>query len=608
ATDETGRVEFMNPVAEALTGWKQEEARAKPLAEVFKIINEATRQEVESPVERVLRDGVIVGLANHTLLVSRSGREYPIADSGAPIRIGENKTSGVVLVFRDQSEERSAALAVQTLANRQRDLLAAIPDIIMEVDSGKVYRWANQSGIDFFGEDVIGKEAADFFEGEQNVYQSVQPLFNGNEDVIYVESWQRREDGKKRLLAWWCRVLKDSSGAVSGALSSARDVTEQRHAEEALHISEQRYHSLFENMIEGYAYCQMIFEDNQPQDFIYIDVNPAFEILTGLKDVVGKKVTQVIPGIKQDNPELFEIYGGVVLTGKPVGFEVYLPNLKIWLLISVFKPSQGHFVTVFENITERKDAEEALKAYSERLGEMVEERTQELHLAQEKLIRQEQLAVLGQLAGGVGHELRNPLGVMANAVYFLKLTLPNADAKVKQYFGILENEIHTAEKIISDLLDFSRVKSIEREQVPLKPLITRLLERHQPPDNILVKMELPSDLPPFYGDPRQVSQVLGNLVVNAYQAMPSGGELVISATSQDEKIIIQVQDSGTGISAESISKVFEPLFTTKARGIGLGLAVSKRLIEVNGGEITVNSEMGKGSTFTVQLPTFRGGL
>ncbi|MBM4135884.1 MAG: PAS domain S-box protein [Nitrospira sp.] len=119
-----------------------------------------------------------------------------------------------------QSEE-----ALRSLSLIYEAILASVPDIIMEVDNNKVYTWANKAGYEFFGNDVIGKEADFYFEGEQKTYSIVEPLFKGSEDVIYVESWQRRKDGEKRLLVWWCRVLKDSSGNVIGALSTARDIT-----------------------------------------------------------------------------------------------------------------------------------------------------------------------------------------------------------------------------------------------------------------------------------------------------------------------------------------------------------------------------------------------
>ncbi|MEW6669891.1 MAG: ATP-binding protein [Thermodesulfobacteriota bacterium] len=135
-------------------------------------------------------------------------------------------------IVKEEKIRRKAEEELRGLSTRQQALLAAIPDIIMEVNAHKVYSWANRAGLDFFGEDVIGKEASWYFEGDQQTYDAVQPLFSGDENVIYVESWQRRKDAEKRLLAWWCRVLKDDRGNVTGALSSARDITERKLAEE----------------------------------------------------------------------------------------------------------------------------------------------------------------------------------------------------------------------------------------------------------------------------------------------------------------------------------------------------------------------------------------
>jgi len=358
-TDDKSRVRLMNPVAEALTGWKLDEAKDRPLAEVFVIVSEETGRPVSNPVERVIREGLVVGLANHTLLLSRGGDRTPIADSGAPVRDDRGGILGVVLVFRDQTEERRAEQVLREgkerfesvfqaanvgksmtridgeidvnqafcrmlgyepeelkgrkwqeltppddiavterqiasllsgekdstrfekryirkdgswlwcdvsvsllrdgakapryyvttvvdiqerkeaeeklkrLTARQEAILAAAPDIIMEVDNDKVYRWANRAGQEFFGPDVIGRRASDYFEGEQDTFLKVQPLFEGSEGTIYLESWQRRRDGRKRLLSWWCRVLKDASGRVTGALSSARDITELKEVEES---------------------------------------------------------------------------------------------------------------------------------------------------------------------------------------------------------------------------------------------------------------------------------------------------------------------------------------------------------------------------------------
>ena len=259
---------------------------------------------------------------------------------------------------------------------------------------------------------------------------------------------------------------------------------------------------------------------------------------------------------------------------------------------------------------ERKKAKEELRKYKEHLEEMVEQRTRELRHAQEELLRKEKLAVLGQMAGGVGHELRNPLGVMANAVYFLKATLPEAGETTRKYLDMLDDEIRNADKIITDLLDYSRGRPAEREEVAVSELVARALDRYPPPEGVEVGAEIAPDLPPVFVDAAQIGQVLNNLISNAYQAIPEGGKLIISAGlaegepvgSRQSAVRISVSDTGTGISKENISKVFEPLFSTRTRGIGLGLAVSRNLVEANSGSIEVESQEGKGSTFAVVLP------
>ena len=141
---------------------------------------------------------------------------------------------------------------------------------------------------------------------------------------------------------------------------------QRRNSEESLKESERRYRSLFENMLNGYAYCKMLFDGKKPLDFIYIKVNQAFASLTGLKNVAGKKVSEVIPGIQETDPELVEMYGRVALTGVPEACEIYLNALSMWLSISVYSPEKEHFVAVFDVITERKKAEEMLRESEER--------------------------------------------------------------------------------------------------------------------------------------------------------------------------------------------------------------------------------------------------
>ena len=176
-----------------------------------------------------------------------------------------------------------------------------------------------------------------------------------------VETTGVRDDGSRIVVRLQAFPHRGPDGHITGFIEVVEDITERKQTEAALQESENLYRSLFENMLNGFAYCQMLFEDNQPQDFIYLKVNSAFEALTGLKDVVGKRVSEVIPGIRESDPELFEIYGRVALTGKPERFENYVEALKMWFSISVYSPGKEYFVAVFDVITERKRVEKELR-------------------------------------------------------------------------------------------------------------------------------------------------------------------------------------------------------------------------------------------------------
>jgi len=238
---------------------------------------------------------------------------------------------------------------------------------------------------------------------------------------------------------------------------------------------------------------------------------------------------------------------------------------------------------------------------TERVLVALEEKTRELEAAQEELVRKERLAILGQLAGGVSHELRNPLGVMKNSVYYLKMVLPE-DERVRKHLGIMEREVTTATRIVTDLLDIARTKPPSQAPTDLSELVREVLDRTPLAENVEVVARLAPDLPPVAVDALQVQQVLGNLITNGAQAMPEGGTLTIETARAEGGARVAVSDTGVGIAPENLEKIFQPLFTTKAKGIGLGLAVAQGLAEANGGTISVESAVGRGSRFLVVFP------
>ncbi len=267
---------------------------------------------------------------------------------------------------------------------------------------------------------------------------------------------------------------------------------------------------------------------------------------------------------------------------------------------------RGYF-GIDRDVTAHKAANDKIRRLNTQLKKKIKEaeaHAAKLAEAQEALVRREKLAVLGQVAGSVGHELRNPLGVMNNAVYYLQTVLADADDTVKEYLDIIKEEIARSDRIVGDLLDSVRIKPPQPETAGIAEMIGLAIRKSEVPDTVKVVQEIPDDAPPVVVDPLQIHQVLRNLISNAVEAMPDGGTLTLRVLPgvAGGFVGIEVRDSGVGMSREQMGHLFQPLFTTKARGIGLGLVVIKNLTESNGGKVAVQSKPGKGTCFTITLP------
>jgi PAS domain S-box-containing protein len=359
----------------------------------------------------------------------------------------------------------------------------------------------------------------------------------------------------------------------------------------------------------------------------YLGCNEAFASCNGQTrdEIIGKTVYDMAP---KELADIYNVADNALLSTQ--GVQRYESSARfadgirreVYITQTTFKDLAGRvagLVGVMLDISERKRAEKDIRRLNKELAEKVEQ----LIEAQEELVRKEKLAMLGQLAGSVGHELRNPLGVMNNAVFFLKTVMTNADDIVTEYLEILEHEIDNSQRIISEILEFACAKTPNRLPIQVKELVSQSLMQSDMQGNIDLCIDIPETLPPINVDPFQMKQVFQNLITNALQAMPEGGTLSIGARSvpsskfkvqgsdtgpwspvpgPDALIEIAVVDTGTGITPENMKRLFQPLFSTKARGIGLGLAISKSLAEANGGAIEVSSRLGEGTTFTVTLP------
>ncbi|HET7530528.1 MAG TPA: HAMP domain-containing sensor histidine kinase [Mycobacteriales bacterium] len=311
--------------------------------------------------------------------------------------------------------------------------------------------------------------------------------------------------------------------------------------------------------------------------------------------------------------------GDLPLTGKTARTTTPIGQGKPWLLVAkARRPLVGSVATatpwailaaglvtallacgIVETLGRRREYALALVRLR---TEELERSMGELAAAHDQLLRQERLAAIGQLASTIGHELRNPLGVLSNALYLLRGDVgPAPNDATKRHLAAAEREVSAATVIVSDLLEFARQRDPVLLDVDLAPLVEEALSVLPPPTGV----EVTTDVRPgvtVRADRDQLRQLLLNLVSNAYQAMPEGGRVSVGAVAGDGIVRLWVSDSGEGIADEAKEKLFEPFFTTKARGVGLGLAVCSRVAEAHGGSISVDSTLGEGSTFRVTLP------
>jgi PAS domain S-box-containing protein len=360
-TDIKGNILWVNPAFTTLTGYSSEEVIGK---------NPRLLKSGKHGREyyKKLWETILAGKTWRGAFTDRrkDGTLYYDEHTITPVRSKEGIITHFVAIMNDMTERRQAEEALRESEVKFRALFEAANDAIFILHNG-VFVDCNAKGLELFGvtrDQFIGQSPARFSpptqpdgrDSQEKMKEIVERAMAG--EPQFFEWVHLRPDGRQVYSEVSLSRLDLHGEPYLQAI--ARDITERKKAELALAESQSRHRLLVENMLGGYAYCRVLFEQDRARDFIYLEVNNAFEALTGLKDVVGKKASEIMPGIQETNPELFEIYGRVALTGKPERFETHVKPLGKWFSISVYSHEKAHFIAIVENITERKQAEEQI--------------------------------------------------------------------------------------------------------------------------------------------------------------------------------------------------------------------------------------------------------
>ncbi len=589
--EESPRVVFLNPVAEQLTGWTLDEARHRPISEVFVILNQFTRKPVENPVLRVIELGVTVGLANHTVLIARDGREFVIEDSAAPVRDPDGRAEGVVLVFRDATERAVLTDRLQREEQYFRNLAEMTPQMLFSSDASGAIDYFNQKFYEYSG--IPPERLIDWNWKETPLHhpddlQATLERWNrslSTGEPYEVEYRLRRHDGVYRWFLGRALPVRDDNGAIVrwlGTNTDIHDLLELRgRLSEAVRAAALGFWEW--DIRRG----EVLWSEELRQQYGF----PEGQLAGSLEEVLNRiepddrvRVVEALTRAR-DHKQAYSIEFRVIPA----------PGQVRWLACQGSVRFNAEQETIYMtgtalDITDRITAAEELRAAME--AAEVASRTKSSFLA------------------NMSHELRTPLGAVLGFTELLRT--PDLDREsLDEFLSIIERNAEQVARIIDDILDLSKVEAgrLVLEQVPFSTSefleeLRALFQTNAGKKNLRFEVEQSGTLPPtLIGDPTRLRQVLLNLVSNAIK-FTAQGSVLLRAGYVDGFLHFEVQDSGIGMSAEQQSGLFEAFrqadssTTRKFGGTGLGLALSRQLCQLMGGWLELaSSEPEKGSLF-----------
>ena len=611
ATDEHGRVTRLNPVAEALTGWTEADAVGKRLEEVFVILNEQTRRPAENPIDTVLREQVIVGLANHTVLISKDGREIPVDDSAAPIKTPEEQMTGAVMVFRDVSErrrierERTALVAAERLA--RTDAEAAERRLRVALEAGRMGTWQWTMGTGDLkwspGLEAIHGYAPGTFPGTFEVFrEEIHPDDRDRTLAAITEAVQQgrdhhieyrivRGDGTMRWVEGRGQLFLNDRGEPDRMVGVCADVTERKQSEERFRLA-----------IEAAPTAMIVVDRHGTITYANALTGPLFGYTPD--EIVGESIDRLVPArFRGQHPEYRKGFtADATRRSMGEGRDLYAlrkdgSEVPVEIGLSPFETDGGAFtVAAVTDITNRKEMEAALL-----------ERGRDAEHANR---------LKDQFLAMVSHELRTPLNAVLGWADILQRGEIDHTKRGRALEAIYTNAGRQVQ-LIDELLDVSRIMSgklrLERRAIDLAEVVRTALDVVQPSaDRKRIDLALETDpsLRTFYADPGRLQQIVVNLLSNAIKFTPDGGAVHMRVRRADSMVEMSVTDTGQGIPRDFLPSVFEPFrqadetMTRRHGGLGLGLSIVRHLVEAHGGTVRAESAgESQGSTFIVRLPT-----